>query len=331
MEEPIISVIVPVYNTGSYLPKCVDSILAQTEKNIELILVDDGSSDNSGTICDEYAAKDSRVRVIHKQNAGVSEARNDGVRAAQGQFIAFVDADDWIEPNMYERLLQEQRRTNSELVFCGFRWVYADRMVDDTFPESRVYEADDVSQIALGLIERKIFGAIWRMLFTRSVIGDTAFDPSIHFMEDRLFLLEVLKNTKKAAVIPDVLYLYNQTNEGAVTQRSLKDPDFRYTLGLQRQQAFIRHWQFDLDLNQLYEFYVDTMFQFFVRKLEEDPGNKAMVEKYLTEGFFSTVCHYDQNIPLRRRIVCRLIRRGHYRMAVLVRKAQDVVLKMMGR
>ena len=126
MNKPIISVIVPVYNTEKYLHRCIDSILAQTFTDFELLLIDDGSKDNSGKICDEYAAKDSRVRVFHKENGGVSSARNLGLDNAQGEWIAFVDSDDYISPQMYELLYKKSLNDSSELVYCDIYMIYKD-------------------------------------------------------------------------------------------------------------------------------------------------------------------------------------------------------------
>lgn len=117
--ETLISVIVPVYNVETYLPRCVDSILAQTDVRLEIILVDDGSPDGSGAICDAYAAKDTRVRVIHKENGGLSSARNAGIEAARGEYLAFVDSDDWIEPNSYSSMLALLKRYDAKLVCAG--------------------------------------------------------------------------------------------------------------------------------------------------------------------------------------------------------------------
>lgn len=119
--EKLISVIVPVYNVEEYLARCVDSILAQTYENLEVILVDDGAKDASGVICDAYAAKDSRVKVIHKENGGLSSARNAGLEAATGEYIAFVDSDDWIEPDAYAHLLKVMEKYGVRLV-CGGRY-----------------------------------------------------------------------------------------------------------------------------------------------------------------------------------------------------------------
>lgn len=121
--KPEISIIVPVYKVEKYLKKCVDSILNQTFKDFELILVDDGSPDNCGKICDEYAHKDSRVKVIHKENGGLSSARNAGLDIAQGEYIGFVDSDDWIEPDMYEILYKLIKKYKTNISICGIRTV----------------------------------------------------------------------------------------------------------------------------------------------------------------------------------------------------------------
>lgn len=119
--EKLISVIVPVYNVEAYLSRCVDSILAQSYANLEILLVNDGSRDRSGTICDEYAAKDSRIRVIHKENGGLSSARNAGIDAATGEYLGFVDSDDWIEAGTYGPMLALMEKYRAELV-CGGRY-----------------------------------------------------------------------------------------------------------------------------------------------------------------------------------------------------------------
>ena len=118
-QDILISVIVPVYNVEQYLPKCVDAILAQTYGNLEVILVDDGTPDGSGRICDEYAARDNRVQVIHKENGGLSSARNAGIDIARGEYLGFVDSDDCIAPDMYEKMLSLALEADTKLVCAG--------------------------------------------------------------------------------------------------------------------------------------------------------------------------------------------------------------------
>lgn len=134
-QEPLLSVIVPVYNVEEFLPRCVDSLLAQTYQNLEILLVDDGATDLSGRICDQYAAKDSRVRVIHKENGGLSSARNAGLDAHRGEYIAFLDSDDWMEPDAFETMLGLAEKYAAKLVCAGRYDVYADVRVVSLCPE----------------------------------------------------------------------------------------------------------------------------------------------------------------------------------------------------
>lgn len=117
--SPLISIIVPVYNVEPYVSKCLESILRQTYQNIEIIIIDDGSTDGGSDICDAYAHKDKRIKVIHQSNEGVSGARNVGLRIAKGEFIGFVDSDDWIEADMYEYLLQNIQQQDADIAICG--------------------------------------------------------------------------------------------------------------------------------------------------------------------------------------------------------------------
>lgn len=329
MDSPKISVIVPVYNSCTYLTICLDSLLAQTEKSWEAILIDGGSTDGSADICDAYAAKDSRIRVLHKHNEGISAARNAGLEVARGEWIAFLDSDDFIEPQMYARLLARQVETGCNAVFCGYRRVFQDHTQDEPLFD-RVYSGEQVRDFAEEIFNTRIFGAIWRSIYARAAIGQLRFDVTQKYAEDLLFNLEVLKNVNGVATVADVLYNYNRVNVNSICNQTVEDPDFRYAALLQKQLKLNEYWNFPIDPNDFYMVYVDMMFQFLVRKLDEG-GNEEMVTRYLTEGFFSTVCRYDKNIPLRRRIICILIRRRHYRLAVLVRKLEDLVLKLLRR
>lgn len=125
-DSPLISVIIPVYNVEKYLHRCLDSVIEQTYKNLEVILIDDGSTDHSGEICDDYAAKDVRIHVIHQENQGVSAARNKGLDTAKGEYIAFVDSDDYILPEMYAKMLECIIENNVDFCVCQWQYEYAD-------------------------------------------------------------------------------------------------------------------------------------------------------------------------------------------------------------
>jgi glycosyltransferase involved in cell wall biosynthesis len=184
-----ISVIIPIYNTGEHLKRCIASVTEQSLKNIEIILVDDGSTDNSGSICDEYAKKDNRITVIHKKNEGVSIARNTGIEKASGEFIGFVDSDDWIDKEMYSDLYDAAVRNDADIVMCDATTKY------DTKPD----EADTITQLPESIILNKkniapsllmeMAGAAWRCIYRKELLKDNniVFPINLKFSEDRIF------------------------------------------------------------------------------------------------------------------------------------------------
>lgn len=330
MNPPKISVIVPVYNAGTYLSRCVESILDQTETSLELILVDDGSTDGSGELCQSYAGKDARIRVIRQENRGVSAARNAGLEIARGTWIAFCDGDDRVESTMYETLLAVQAQTGGDVIFCGFSREYSDHTQPETFPERKTLEKADVPHYVEQLMTGRYFGAVWRGLYANHVISRCRFDEDVRYAEDLVFLMELLKHVNRMTLTPEILYYYNKANENSVCARTEHDPDFRYRRSLQKQLVLNEYWQIPLDPNVFYMVYVDMMFQHLVRLLEAG-GSREQVETYLAEPFFAGCCIYDRNIPLRRRVICRLIRHRRFRLAVAVRRLEDVVLRLLGR
>ena len=128
MDEKLVSVIIPAYNIEDYIGRCLDSIISQTYKNLEIIVVDDGSKDHTGEILDNYAKKDRRIKVIHKENGGVSSARNKGIEVAEGDYIGFIDGDDLIEPGMYKTLVDLLEEENADIAHCGYQMVFPDRI-----------------------------------------------------------------------------------------------------------------------------------------------------------------------------------------------------------
>ena len=189
MISPDVSIIAPVYNAKEYLPRCLDSITGQTLQNWELLLVDDGSTDGSGTICDAYAAMDSRIHVIHQKNAGVSAARNAGLDAASGRYIGFVDADDWIAPEMFQMLFSVAAEKCCDIVMCDAITAYADgRTEPDTITQldqSCVLNKKDISSELL----MEMAGSVCRCLYRAEMLYryKVKFSSGIKFSEDRIF------------------------------------------------------------------------------------------------------------------------------------------------
>lgn len=204
----LISIIVPVYNVEEYLPKCLDSIINQTYKNLEIILVDDGSTDNSGKICDEYAFKDNRIKVIHKVNGGLSDARNAGLDICTGDYIGFVDSDDYIDKDMYALLYEFGFENNLDVAMCGAVDVIGDKLI---FPKQfETIILDNKEKIIANLFVNKKGGAvipIWNKLFRRKVIINERFDVGKSY-EDVFLLLKWIGNTERFGRLPVCKYYY---------------------------------------------------------------------------------------------------------------------------
>lgn len=209
MNNPLISIIVPIYNAESYLNRCLDSILAQTYKNWEAILVDDGSKDNSGKICDEYAKNDNRFKVIHKANGGVSSARQTGLEAAIGDFVIHADSDDWLENNMLEELIDHQRKISSE--FIVFDFYRANRKGGRKVSKQSINL--DHRQLLKDIVSGHINNSCWNKLIKKSIIDNynACFPKGINLGEDKCFLAILLKNPVKVTYLSKPLYNHDET------------------------------------------------------------------------------------------------------------------------
>ena len=214
---PRLSVIVPVYNVAAYLPACIDSILSQTVRDLELILIDDGSPDNCGQICDKYAAKDTRVQVIHQENRGVSAARNVGLRIASGDYFGFVDPDDWIAPEMYESLLMASQENHAQIAVCGFTFCdeSGNTKYNQAVPEG-LYDQDALLMSIYGMPNR-FHGSMCNKIFSRTVLEGIQFDETVAIGEDWLLLYECYCRADLAAAISGCFY-FVRSRSGSATR-----------------------------------------------------------------------------------------------------------------
>lgn len=176
----MVSIIVPIYLVKQYLPKCIESIINQTYRDIEIILVDDGSPDNCGKICDVYARKDKRIKVFQKRNGGISDARNFGIIKASGEYIGFVDGDDWIEPNMYEELLKVAIANKADIVNCGVFLEYPEYRVDAKVVDKRF---DNKRDLIRTLVNGSVADGFGSKLFRKSCFTNIQL-PEGHVYED---------------------------------------------------------------------------------------------------------------------------------------------------
>jgi glycosyltransferase involved in cell wall biosynthesis len=201
-----ISIIVPVYNVEKYLKTCIESILSQTYKNFELILVNDGSTDNSGKICDSFSLNDNRVKVIHKSNGGLSDARNAGLELANGDFIGFVDSDDYIDDHMYEELLNNIILFKSDIAVCGRYDLYEDIKIRKFYINKPII-LNNKEVIKKLLTWNNIDSAAWDKLYNRKVFKNIRF-PVNKYNEDIFVMVEILSKIDKIVLIGKPLYYY---------------------------------------------------------------------------------------------------------------------------
>lgn len=212
-----ISIIIPVYNVEKYLVACIESIIHQTYQNLEIILVNDGSTDNCPQICDDYAQKDERIKVIHKKNGGLSDARNAGYEAVTGEYIAFVDSDDLIAEDCYHTLLRISVEYNADIVECDFvKFVNQNELID--FDSTNLVEEFDTEQGLEMLIKEQLKQVVWNKLYKKRLVNKLLFEKGkIH--EDEFWTYKVLANAKKIVKISQVLCFYRQQHESIMAEK----------------------------------------------------------------------------------------------------------------
>lgn len=210
-----LSIIVPVYNVENYLPRCIDSILKQTYTDFELILIDDGSTDRCGKICDEYSESDRRIIVRHQLNSGVSVARNVGLSIATGTYIGFVDSDDWIEPDMYQIIIEKMERERTGLGLCSWNNVYEDGRVKQHYIEIPTELTRDEFLMQVFSISRTVSGAVWNKVFLKEKVK-SLFDETVKVGEDWLFLCNYCKQISSVSFSNRYLYNVYERNDSVM-------------------------------------------------------------------------------------------------------------------
>ena len=237
MKNGLVSVIVPVYNVEQFLDRCVFSILSQSYVNLEVILVDDGSMDLCSKKCDDFAIQDKRVKVIHKENEGQSMARKAGMLIADGEFIVFVDGDDWLENNMIEHLVAAQRETGADIVMCGSRKIYANHVIEThLFSQSKTFTGEESKTIhrrMVGMVENELVHpdkldnlvTMWGKLYTRenALLGIWVSERKTGTSEDTIFNLGAFEKCETISYLDECLYNYRKTNDSSTTTKYIPD------------------------------------------------------------------------------------------------------------
>ena len=207
--NPLISVIVPIYNVEKYLARCVDSIVNQTYKNLEIILVDDGSPDRCPQMCDDYAEKDSRIKVVHKKNGGLSDARNAGMAVATGEYISFIDSDDYVSDDFIECLLDVMNKENSDIAECSVVKFYEDNRFDEFSDDLSVKTYDTQDAMSALIAENPFHQHVWNKLYETGLVKDIPYAVG-KLNEDEFWTYRVFGRANKVARINKTMYYYFQ-------------------------------------------------------------------------------------------------------------------------
>lgn len=207
--NPMISVIVPIYNVEKYLARCVDSIVNQTYKNLEIILVDDGSPDRCPQMCDDYAEKDSRIKVVHKKNGGLSDARNEGMAVATGEYISFIDSDDYVSDDFFECLLDVMNKENSDIAECSVVKFYEDNRFDEFSDDLSVKTYDTQDAMSALIAENPFHQHVWNKLYKTELVKDIPYAVG-KLNEDEFWTYRVFGRANKVARINKTMYYYFQ-------------------------------------------------------------------------------------------------------------------------
>lgn len=250
-----VSVIVPVFNAEEYLDKCINSIFAQTLTDIEIILVDDGSKDRSGNICDCYASKDYRIKVIHQDNFGAATARNTGMLYASGEYLGFVDSDDWIEPCMYSVMYNSAKQNDADIVWCNVLKNECEKQ--RKYIPSKVYEKEDIEKVIYPLLiadtnekmgRNVLRGSACLRIFRKELVDRCGirFHEDLIYNEDQLFCIQCTLAASRYIYLGNDYLYHNRFVPDSITKR--------YISGLWKKQRRIYSYLFKIDLNSDYCF-----------------------------------------------------------------------------
>lgn len=328
-----VSIIVPIYNAQKYIDVCLESIIKQTYQDFELILVDDGSQDASGRICDLYAKKDQRITVYHRENHGVSASRNFGLAHARGKYVLFVDADDSIEPDMLKRCIGLADENKADLVICSFRYYMRDennRMVENSLACDFCGEGREIFNLWFTtLVEKEILNPPWNKLIKKELLDNNRiqFNEEFSICEDMTFSTQLLAASRKTVLTGDMLYNYYIRSSGTLVFR-FHDNYFE-ALTHFYDTAYRYCKKFKINSTQtkiLNTLYVNLTIMFIKQIYTKSPwNNRSRYKKIIEIGKEEKLLHAvrSANLTRKRRLVCYLLKNRMVNMISIIYKIKN--------
>ena len=314
--KPAISVIIPVYKCEKYLSACIDSVLNQTFQDFELILVDDGSPDDSPAICDDYAKKDDRVKVIHKENGGVSSARNAGIEAAKGEYITFIDSDDYIDSEMLKSLYEQIKAQDGDLIISGLRYVFEDTKEKKEYHLRNIkFQTSEIDSVYEEIDCNFGFSAIYAKLYKREIIKSNSvfYAEGFSILEDGSFVLEYLKHCSNCILFEGVFYNYRQANEmslmKAFNANAIQALEHYCKVGAWLENS-LRKENKEKYYIKLYSLLYSFLIQIFTRAKLSRKEKKKLVKTYLMSPVTREIIKNVKfsALGIKQRIIARLIK-----------------------
>ncbi|WP_100012064.1 glycosyltransferase family 2 protein [Lentibacillus sediminis] len=294
--KPKISIVVPVFNVEPYLKKCIDSILNQTFKDFEVILVNDGSTDNSGQICNEYLDMDARIKVIHNKNGGLSSARNAGLSVSKGEYVGFVDSDDYISENMYEILYHHVIEAASDIVVCDLLPVEEGESHDanQVDPECTVCHYTNTQALHKLYDAKSTFVYAVNKLYRRSIFNDVAYDKG-RLYEDEFIIHQLLYKSEKVTYIQATLYFYVQ-RAGSIVNSSFSVKKFDRVYALKQREVFFRNKNLPELHQKALKHYMEVFFWYYYlarQDLKEAGQEREELKKTFNDSLYSLMKHRE--------------------------------------
>lgn len=316
-----VSIVVPIYNAEQFLEPCVESILSQTYQNIEILLVNDGSKDSSGKLCDSYAQKDSRVKVLHRENSGVSATRNCGIEHASGEYLMFVDSDDALEPDTVEKNLALAKEKNLDLVIYSFRYHFVDDRVEKPNQPKQSYfgEAEDFFENCFTtLLDLELINPPWNKLIKKSIVDDNQirFHKDFSICEDMAFSTQVLAACKRIGLNREMYYHYNLKSTGTLVFKFhanyYEALSFFYDQALEYCRKFTNH---EVQVRRLQQLFVNLAFVQLKRICCNETLDKKvkyeMMHAITEDDRLKTACR-EADLNWKKRLTCRLIKKKNF-------------------
>lgn len=298
-QKELISVIVAVYNIEKYVERSVISILEQTYRNLEIILVDDGSTDESGKICDRMAEQDERIQVLHKPNGGPADARNAGIAVAEGSLIGFVDGDDWIDTDMYEKMLGALLEQQADMAICRYRRVYKDHTEDASVDRIVLFEEQEALQTYVEEQEKyDIQNAAWNKLYRKEILQNLSF-PAGKWYEDIMFATVALSNARRCVYLDTASYNYIIDREGSIMNTRINPRTFTDQIPAYREKTGFLLSLGRQDLADTHDYFFYKRLLLFFNQLTEDtiPDKKKYlrdITSIIYENIGDDQAHYER-------------------------------------